>query len=142
MQYSGLFCVQKTTDLLRANGKQSYIEYTSLWAGFKLTTWVVIGADCTDSCKSNYHVTMTTLMSKWKVWLLLIFIYIHFFSLLINELNKYSEICLNRTQNKPKSCKNWTQNKPKSCKNWTQNKQNPVLTEPRINKILCKLNPE
>jgi len=31
------------------------IEYTSLWAGFELTTLVVIGTDCTGSCKSNYH---------------------------------------------------------------------------------------
>jgi hypothetical protein len=29
------------------------------WAGFKLTTLVVIGTGCTDSCKSNYH-TITT----------------------------------------------------------------------------------
>jgi hypothetical protein len=25
------------------------------WTGFKLTTLVVIGTDCTGSCKSNYH---------------------------------------------------------------------------------------
>jgi len=31
------------------------IEYTSTWMGFKLTTLVVIGTDCTGSCKSNYH---------------------------------------------------------------------------------------
>ena len=30
------------------------------WAGFKLTTLVVIGTDCTGSCKSNYHLIMTT----------------------------------------------------------------------------------
>ena len=36
-------------------------EYTSPWTGFELTTLVVIGTDCTDSCKSNYHmVTITT----------------------------------------------------------------------------------
>ena len=34
---------------------QSCIEYTSPWAGFKLTTLVVIGTDCIGSCKSNYH---------------------------------------------------------------------------------------
>jgi hypothetical protein len=28
--------------------------------GFKLTTLVVIGTDCTDSCKSNYHTITTT----------------------------------------------------------------------------------
>ena len=31
------------------------------WAGFKLTTLVVIGTDCIGSCKSNYHM-MTTAM--------------------------------------------------------------------------------
>jgi len=28
--------------------------------GFELTTLVVIGTDCTDSCKYNYH-TITTM---------------------------------------------------------------------------------
>ena len=32
------------------------------WAGFKLTMLVVIGIDCTGSCKSNYH-TITTMTS-------------------------------------------------------------------------------
>jgi hypothetical protein len=31
------------------------IMYTSPRAGFELTS-VVIGADCIDSCKSNYHI--------------------------------------------------------------------------------------
>ena len=31
------------------------IGYTSPWAGFKLTTLVVIGTDCTGSCKSKHH---------------------------------------------------------------------------------------
>jgi hypothetical protein len=35
------------------------IEYTSTWAGFVLTTLVVIGIDCTGSCKSNYSTIMT-----------------------------------------------------------------------------------
>ena len=30
------------------------------WAGFKLTTLLVIGTDCIGSCKSNYHMTTTT----------------------------------------------------------------------------------
>ena len=30
------------------------------WAGFKLTTLVVIGTDCIGSCKSNYHTVTTT----------------------------------------------------------------------------------
>ena len=39
--------------------KYCCIEYTSQWAGFKLTTLVVIGTDCIGSCKSNYHTTTT-----------------------------------------------------------------------------------
>jgi hypothetical protein len=33
--------------------------YTSLWSRFELTTSVVIGTDCTGSCKSNYHMITT-----------------------------------------------------------------------------------
>ena len=40
------------------------IEYTSPWSGFKLTTLMVIGTDCTGSCKSNYHTMMTTTASQ------------------------------------------------------------------------------
>ena len=36
------------------------IEYTSPWAGFELTKLVVIGTDCTGSCKSNYQTIMTS----------------------------------------------------------------------------------
>jgi hypothetical protein len=34
------------------------IEYTSPLLGFELTTSLVIGTDCTGSCKSNYHMIM------------------------------------------------------------------------------------
>jgi len=30
-----------------------------IWAGFELTTLVVISTDCIGSCKSNYHTIMT-----------------------------------------------------------------------------------
>ena len=52
--------------------KQCCIEYTSQWTGFELATSVVIGTDCTSSCKSNYHmITNTTApeyngIIKWK----------------------------------------------------------------------------
>ena len=36
------------------------------WKGFELTTLVVIGTDCIGSCKSNYHMIMTTTAS-WKL---------------------------------------------------------------------------
>jgi hypothetical protein len=31
-----------------------------VWTGFEITTLVVIGTDCTGSCKSNYHTFTTT----------------------------------------------------------------------------------
>jgi hypothetical protein len=37
------------------------IEYTSPWTGFELTTLVVIGTDCTGSCKSNYYPITATM---------------------------------------------------------------------------------
>ena len=38
-----------------------FIEYTSQWTRFELTTLVVIDTDCIVSCKSNYHTITTTL---------------------------------------------------------------------------------
>ena len=39
---------------------QCCIEYTSPWTGIELTTLLVIGTDCKDSCKSNYNTLTTT----------------------------------------------------------------------------------
>ena len=39
---------------------QYCIECTSPWAGFELTTVVVIGTESTGGCKSNYHMMTTT----------------------------------------------------------------------------------
>ena len=46
------------------------IEHTSPWTGFELTTFVMIGTDCTDSCKSNYHTitTTTTTVIHSDIW--------------------------------------------------------------------------
>ena len=38
-------------------------EYNSPWAGFELTTSVVIDIDCIGSCKSNYRTITTTTVS-------------------------------------------------------------------------------
>ena len=35
-------------------------KYTSPWIGFELPILVVMGTDCTSSCKSNYHTITTT----------------------------------------------------------------------------------
>ena len=44
---------EKTTDLPQITDRLHHIKwYTSPWASFELTTFVVIGTDCIGSCKS------------------------------------------------------------------------------------------
>jgi hypothetical protein len=58
----------KTTDLSQVTDKLYHMMlYTSPWAGIESTTSVVIGTDCTGSCKSNYH-TITATTAPVKVW--------------------------------------------------------------------------
>jgi hypothetical protein len=40
------------------------VPHTSPWTWFEFTTLVVIGTDCTGSCKSNYHTITTTTVSS------------------------------------------------------------------------------
>jgi hypothetical protein len=52
---------EKNIDMLQVTDKFYHIMlYTSPWSRFELTTSVVIGTDCIDSCKSNYHAITTT----------------------------------------------------------------------------------
>ena len=53
---------EKTIDLSQVNDKLYHIMLYWVylaWAGFELTTLVVIGIECLDSCKSNYLTIMT-----------------------------------------------------------------------------------
>jgi hypothetical protein len=52
---------EKTTDLSQVTDKlYNIMLYTLPWSRFELTTSEVIGTDCIDSCKSNYHMFTAT----------------------------------------------------------------------------------
>jgi hypothetical protein len=57
---------EKTTDLSQVIDKLYHIMlYTSLWSRIELTTSVVIGSDCIDSCKSNYKIVVSSRNVYW-----------------------------------------------------------------------------
>ena len=59
---------EKTTDLAQVTHKLHNIMLYRVrlaWVGFGLTTLALIGTDCIDSSKSNYHTITTTPQYFW-----------------------------------------------------------------------------
>ena len=61
------------------------------WAGFQLTTLVVIGTDCTGSCKSNNH-TITTTTAPLFFLMFLRYLQESNKNLVVNDLLKSTDI--------------------------------------------------
>ena len=71
-----------------------FIDYTLIWTGFELTTLLVIATDCTGSCKSNYHTTMTRTAPIVVGYSSVCSVY-HLLSLPVVVLHCFCSLCIN-----------------------------------------------
>jgi hypothetical protein len=56
--WQSVLLMEKTSNLSQVADKLYHImlyQVHATWMGFELTTLLVVGTDCTGSCKSNYH---------------------------------------------------------------------------------------
>jgi hypothetical protein len=63
-----LFLLLNAACLVVTDKLDHIMLYTLPWSRFELTTSVVIGTDCTGSCKSNYHTMTTTCTLSYLFW--------------------------------------------------------------------------
>ena len=80
---------EETTDPPQVTDKLYHIMLYRALVRFELTTFVVMGTDCTDCCKSNSHMITTTTASL-DFEIVPIVWYLHLFYIFLNRYRSIS----------------------------------------------------